>query len=450
MSAERPFQAPVAPAQLSPSRQGQPDIVARVRAGLRRRAASWAICQGLRVLVVLQGILLSLSKLVARPPRSPGGTGYDILLTGSFYSDNWIRSHLEPLAASRRCARLRVVTTYPVKSLDNVEAIYPVAWLQRLVGRSPARLLTFIWTAFRTRPHVMGGFHLLLNGLVAAVVARLVGARSVYFSVGGPAEVLGGGVWSENRLFGKLDAPDPVIERRLITSVATFDLVIAMGPRTVEFFRQHGVETTFRVIPGGIDGGRFRPSETPPTIDLIFVGRLVPIKRVDLFLAAVWRAKRVIPDITAAVLGDGPLREPLERLAHSLQLDGNVIFAGHRQDVDVWLKRAKVFVLTSLSEGLALSLMEAMLSGLPAVVPLVGELPELIQDGVNGYLVARPTPEALADRFLALLTDPARLARFGRAARESAGRFETRAVTRLWDQILSSSQPRSRATMVTP
>ena len=63
-----------------------------------------------------------------------------------------------------------------------------------MVGGTPARLLTFAWLALRERPHVLGGFHLLLNGLVTQLLARLCGARSLYFCGGGPTEVLDGGV----------------------------------------------------------------------------------------------------------------------------------------------------------------------------------------------------------------------------------------------------------------
>jgi glycosyltransferase involved in cell wall biosynthesis len=406
-------------------------------------AYPWCIRHALRSLMSSYALAMRVARFFGRSRRPVSESGYEILLTGTFHSDNWVNAHLRPLAASRQCARLTVVSTYPVPSTDNVEVIYPPTWLRYLLGDVPARLSIFAWTAWRRRPHVVGGFHLLFNGLVAAILARLVGSRSVYFSVGGPIEVLNGGIWSENRLFSRLETPDPVIERRLIDSVAASDLTIAMGQRTVDFFHQRRVRTMFSVIPGGIDSDRFSPSATPPTTDLIWVGRLAAIKRVDLFLETVKHVKRSLPDVTATVMGDGPLREPLEKLLRSLQLDGNVTFTGQRPDVDVLLKRAKVFVLTSVSEGLALSLMEAMLCGLPAVVPLVGELPELVQDGVNGYLVAPATPTEFAARCLELLIDPVRLTEFGRAARDSAMRYETKAVTGLWDVILSSERFRS-------
>ena len=111
----------------------------------------------------------------------------------------------------------------------------------------------------------------------------------------------------------------------------------------------------------------------------------------------------------------------------------------HRRDVESFLKKSRLFALTSDSEGLSLSLMEAMLCGLPAVVSRVGDLGDLVEEGINGYLIAERTPEAFASRFVELLTDGESLAEFGDAARRSASRFELAAVSRLWDGILADS-----------
>jgi L-malate glycosyltransferase len=421
----------------------------RSRPASGRRLYRWLVRGGLRLLLVLYAVALRLATWVGHQRRPADGERpltppvdserYDILLTGTFYSDGWLAAHVRPLAMSTRCARVRFVSASPVPSIDKVEAIYPPAWLSRAVGAIPARLITFVWIGLRARPHFVGGFHLLFNGLTAALLGRLTGARSMYFCVGGPAEVLGGGIGSENRVFEKLGTPDAVIERQLVRAVDAFDVVITMGHGAVEFFRSHGVQTACHVVSGGIDANRFRVADTTAaTTDLILVGRLAPIKRVDLFLHVVERMRTVLPAVTATVVGDGPRRRELEELAHRLGLDRNVTFAGHQQDVEPWLGRARLFVLTSASEGLSLSLMEAMMRGLPAVVSHVGDLGELVEDGVNGFLVSEPTPDAFAARMVELLTNSERRQRFASAARHSAERHELAGVARRWDDILAT------------
>lgn len=373
-------------------------------------------------------------------PRRPGpGRGCDVLLTGTFHSTNWIEAHLKPLAASPLCASVRVVSATPLPPIAKVIPIHPPAWLVRAAGAVPARLLLFAWTALRARPHVIGGFHLLVNGLLAALLARLVGARSIYFCVGGPMEVLEGGIHAENRLFALLGAPDAVVERRLVRAVSAFDLVITMGRRAADYFRRRGVRARFEVLPGGIDAARFAPGAGPRRADLLFVGRLAPVKCADIFLRAVAIAARERPDLTAAVVGDGPLRPALERLAQDLRIADRVAFAGQEKDVAAWLRGARVLVLTSESEGLPLSVMEALTCGVPAVVADVGELADLVADGVNGFLVGSRDPAAFAARALEAL-EPARNAALSRAARRSARGHDIAAARGRWDLVLECFQ----------
>lgn len=407
-------------------------------AARRGRVAGGMVRLALRAL--MRGYLVAL-RLAARlniHKREPTDGGCTVLLTGTFHSDSWARAHIGPLAASQNCARVLVASTYPLGHLDKVEVMYPPRWLIRLAGAVGARLATFTWLAFRRRPHVIGGFHLLFNGMAAALLGRLVGARSLYFCVGGPAEILGGGVTAENRLFAHLPGPDAVLEQRLLQAVDAFDLVATMGTRAVRFFRGRGVGKAFRVMPGGFDVEEFRPTAVPRPVDLVFVGRLAAIKRVDLLLDAVACVRQTLPDVRVEIIGEGTLRDLLEQQARQLGLASNVRFVGSQPKVCDWLKRARVFVLTSDSEGLALALVEAMLCGLPVVCSNVGDLPDLVEDGLNGYLVSSRTPEAFAERIVGLLTDPERAVALGRAARAAAERLEIGRVAREWDAILSS------------
>jgi len=439
----------------------QPYTTQAARAGHGTRSLSqWVIRWCLRGLLLLQRLALLIARCVGPRPRPlRPGQKCTVLLTGTFYSENWINAHVQPLAASRRCRKVYVVSTFPIPPTPGVVAICPPDWLRRLVGDVPARLLTFAGSALALRPHLIGGFHLLVNGLLAAPLARLVGARSLYFCVGGPTEVLDGGIWAENRLFGRQKAPNPAIERQLIAAVNDFDLVVTMGRRAADFFRQRGVGARFRVVSGGIDSARFatregsmglrpvfRTADAPPAtsaqatmFDLILVGRLAPIKRIDLFLRAVEQVSRSLPDLTAAIVGDGALRAELEELVEELGIGERVHFAGQQSDVEDWLKRSRIFVLTSDSEGLALSLMEAMMCGLPAVVSDVGELGELVASGTNGCLVRRRTPEAFAAPIIELLNDPAKYDAHAAAARQAAMRHDLSRVRTKWDRILTET-----------
>jgi glycosyltransferase involved in cell wall biosynthesis len=415
------------------------DTGSPVKHSMLGRVKQWTIRRVFRISLAAYLATIRVARALGPATRRVPESGAEILLTGTFYSDNWIRSHVYPLSLSRRCRRILIVSTYPVPAMDKVELVRPPAWLTRAAGNVVARLFTFAWVAFRRRPDVVAGFHLLLNGLAAGLLARMVGAQAMYFCVGGPNETVGGGIYADNRLFAKLREPDTAVERRLNQVVDTFDLVIAMGTGAVRHYRQCGVRAAFRVVAGGIDGSRFRSVEPDLPIDFVFVGRLAPVKRLDLFLGALQLVQHTLPDVRATIVGDGELRDSLEQLARALGVDRHVSFVGQQDDVEAWLRKSKVFVLPSDSEGLSLSLMEAMRCGLPAVVSKTGDLGDLVDDGVNGYLVAGRTAAAFAAPLTALLTDDACRARFSAAASKAAERYDVHAVTGLWDEILADA-----------
>ena len=103
-------------------------------------------------------------------------------------------------------------------------------------------------------------------------------------------------------------------------------------------------------------------------------------------------------------------------------------------------------MLASDSEGLSLAVMEAMICGLPAVVSSTGDLGDLVEDGVNGRLIAERTPAAFADAMVALIADEGRRSRFSEAARRAASRYDMRSVARLWDEVLAAQGASDRRT----
>ena len=141
------------------------------------------------------------------------------------------------------------------------------------------------------------------------------------------------------------------------------------------------------------------------------------------------------PTLRAVVVGDGALAAELQTMAVRLGVAGHVEFAGHRTDVEAFLQRAKVFVLTSDSEGVALSMMEAMTAGAAPVVSNVGDLADVI-DASSGFLVDDLEPATYARAVAAVIAEPARLAAVSRAAVERAARYSVHASTMRWGVVL--------------
>jgi len=127
---------------------------------------------------------------------------------------------------------------------------------------------------------------------------------------------------------------------------------------------------------------------------LLAVSRLTEQKGIDVAV----RALASLPDDTVlVVLGDGPERAELLRLARELGVEPRLFLLGRVPDVAAWLRRASVFVHPARWEGFGLAVLEAMLAGLPVVATNVSALPELVVDGGTGLLVPADDARALAD-----------------------------------------------------
>ncbi|MBV5329653.1 MAG: glycosyltransferase [Chlorobium sp.] len=370
---------------------------------------------------------------------TPLPEGYDILLTGTFYSENWLIPHLQPLAGATPCRRVRMVATLPVPSIPKVEPIYPPQWLCKLIGNVPARLMTFIWLALKDRPQIVGGFHLQLNGLLAILLARMIGARSLYICGGGEREILGGGYLTETKIFSKIGKADALIEKQLIAAVRHCDLIIVMGNKTKLFFETHKVPGSIHIMPGGFDELRFQPSNTYPATDLITVGRLSMVKRIDLLIETISLLRLSFPSLSAIIIGDGPDREALEEHAKQLGIIEQIHFIGHQDKVEEWLNKAKIFILCSDSEGVSQAMIQAMLCGLPVVVSNVGDLADVVTEGVNGFLVSERTPKNFAESISILLNSREKQTIMGQAARRTAEQYGMAASSHKWEVILTSS-----------
>lgn len=123
------------------------------------------------------------------------------------------------------------------------------------------------------------------------------------------------------------------------------------------------------------------------------------------------------------VVGDGPLRGNLEELADTLGICSRVIFTGMREDIAELMQAMDVFVLSSISEGISLTLLEAMACCLPVVATHVGGNPEVVEDGVTGFLVPAQQPELLADKLRILITESELRLKMGVAGRQRIVNF---------------------------
>jgi L-malate glycosyltransferase len=161
------------------------------------------------------------------------------------------------------------------------------------------------------------------------------------------------------------------------------------------------------------------PPALPPGEWVTCIGNMHhPVKGQTDLLVAFREVLREHPDARLALIGDGVRRPLLERLAGQLGIAERVHFLGFRLDGPAILARAAISVSASYAEGISNAILEAMAMRLPVVATAVGGSPELVRDGVNGFLVPPGAPGALARRISDLLEDAAHRRRMGERGRK--------------------------------
>ena len=221
------------------------------------------------------------------------------------------------------------------------------------------------------------------------------------------------------------------IARRCLYQKA--DAVFAVSAELRDYYcRETGFHAErMRVIPNGVDMRRIDEA------DRVGVREELGIATDDFVIGTVARLDATKDTITLArafarlskhsglkllIVGDGSERARLERFAAESGLTSAIIFTGARHDVPRLLSAMNVFALPSLSEGLPITVLEAMAARLPVVATNVGALSELIKEGVTGFLVEPQQEEAMADRLMRLSTTRELAVPFGIEARHKVER----------------------------
>lgn len=279
---------------------------------------------------------------------------------------------------------------------------------------NPWRDLLGLWELYalfrRERPHIVHA-----NSSKAGVLARLAAALARV-----PIRMFTAHGWAFSAHSGSASSLYRLADR-LVRPLTTQVICVAESERAAGLRAGTCRSDRTVVIPNAVDVAahpRATPVEAVPL--LVSVGRLKAPKDFSTLVRAVARLEprswRLI------IVGDGPERPALERQLHAEGLDDAVEFVGERSDVSELLAGADAFVLSSRSEGMPLSVLEAMAAGLPVVATAVGGVPEVVVHDETGVLVAPGDAEALAAALARLIDDPELRRRLGSAGRSRAAR----------------------------
>jgi glycosyltransferase involved in cell wall biosynthesis len=147
------------------------------------------------------------------------------------------------------------------------------------------------------------------------------------------------------------------------------------------------------------------------------ISRLDPIKNQEMMIRAFARTWNRHPACHLLIVGDGPQRQKLEQLTGQMNLQQHITFTGFKVDPKPWFAVIDAFLLSSLSEGTSMTLLEAMAFAKPSVVTGVGGNPEIVVDGQTGLVTPNQDTDAFADAMLRIASEPALAGKLGEHAR---------------------------------
>ncbi|MBI4003951.1 MAG: glycosyltransferase [Candidatus Omnitrophica bacterium] len=322
------------------------------------------------------------------------------------------------------------VPHYPVhltKSIDPLKDVLALCELVRLIRR---RRFDVVHT------------NMCKADLVGGLAARLCRVPLLISTAHGPTQ-LTVGPSRRQALFDRLEA---LVLQRLPHRVIGVSAATTRTLLAKQKVRPQQVVT----IPNGLgprdgrdSGARARVREAlslaPEQLVMAMVGRLQPPKTPEVLIEAMRRLRPVWSDAVCLIIGEGPQTPRLAALIDRHGLADAVRLLGHRDDVPGLLAACDLFVLSTSSEGMPMSVLEAMAEGLPIVASRVEGMEELVDHGRTGLLVPSSDALALAQAIDALLRDPERRRAMGNAARERCrSRFAlARHVARTRDVLLS-------------
>jgi glycosyltransferase involved in cell wall biosynthesis len=341
-------------------------------------------------------------------------------------SDVKLRSKLAPLSALASVTEIALVRRQPLNE-PGITDYCPPRWLRSLLPLAEIyRLATLLWLCLhRPKPAYLIAFYTVPHGIYVWFAGRLLGVKAVQVIIG-------------------TDLPKVLANRFLVRIIKDADLVGVRGELSSARLRTEGIAgKRLFVTHNVLDLAIYAPQNNEkPLFDLIFVGSLVAVKQIDILLNALALLNQTHQNSRLAIVGEGPLRTELESLASRLNIGEMVTFLGHKDSTEVagYLKRSRLFVMTSRVEGLPMAMIEALSCGLPVVMPDVGDVTTVARHGENAWIVNPPNAENYAGAIGLILGDINLYAKLREGALQSRAYFQANysleAVAGVWEAQL--------------
>lgn len=346
------------------------------------------------------------------------------LLIFSGLKDKKLISKISPIISLEKIEKAYLIRNSALK-YQKVSSLSPPFFLNFLFIREFMKFLFGLYACLFKKIDYIIGIFLRPHGIFAYIFGKIFRKPVIQLFVGNDVDF----IEKHERLFKNLLNSAKYIGVRGACSKQRLSNIIK---RENKFFIHHNVYS-----PPAVNQ---KVSKGEKILDIVCIADFTKVKRIDVFLKVIAKIKQKYPGIKASMVGGNGRKHRYEKMKHEMNLDENVAFEGIVKNVYSYLMKSRLFMMTSEAEGLPMSLIESMSAGLPCVVPDVGDIPDIAEDGSNALVVTPLDVEGFASKAILLLEDRNLYEKISQNAlgtiRKKEEEFSLQYNKEVWDSIL--------------
>jgi len=340
-------------------------------------------------------------------------------------TDKKLISKISPILDSKYVDKVYLVRNTEIKYSHPKLVQYPAfkPFRKILPLRELNRIIYGIYILLFKRVDIILSIHFLMHGVYGYYLSKIFRKKHIFLFIESPRK------YTKDRL--------------MIKMLKDAYLVGVRGSDSMKYLVDKGIaQSKIFIPPNEFEVKDIGISKEKKIYDLIYIGNFVNVKDLPLWVDTVECVKRDIPDIKCVMVGDGERFNDIKERIHSKGLKDNIELVGRKNNVNEYIKKSKLLLMTSKSEGLPMVVVECMAYGVPAVVPNVGDVKDLVTHGKNGIIVNKRDAKEFAKEIINILEDEKKYTKMSFESVESIKKMMENTshdkVTYLWDLLLKN------------
>lgn len=358
------------------------------------------------------------------------------LLVHMSLSDHKVRDKLLPLSMIKEIKSIDVVRSHFGPPINKVKYICPQQTNRWQMYFNRIRLLKKMLRGVHYDFTITYLF--FPHGLATLMANKKMGVPSILSLIAGPVEFLS--------LFPAVDRmkySEPLPQRRfskslLVSCMRQFNKITVTGTFTKSALINSGLEESkISIIRNVVDEYKFYPTAVKKDFDILILSRFSKVKNLKTAIAAIAYIAERFPDLRVACVGEGPEGNCLKVLVRKLRLKNKIKFFKLTHTPEIFFRRSRTFLLSSLREGFPATVVESLACGTPVITSKCGDVADLIIDGWNGFIVKNSKDiGTYAEKILKVLSNPELEKTLSANAKSIVNQCSMKATSETWRTVL--------------